>query len=60
MTVVPSEAAPATGLASGEGPFGRLGLAARLALRELRGGLAGFRIFIACIALGVATIGGVG
>jgi putative ABC transport system permease protein len=32
----------------------------RLALRELRGGLAGFYIFVACIALGVAVIAGVG
>ncbi|WP_075214186.1 ABC transporter permease [Mongoliimonas terrestris] len=30
------------------------------ALRELRGGLAGFRIFVACIALGVAAIASVG
>ena len=34
-------------------------LAARFALRELRGGLRGFYIFIACIALGVAAIAGV-
>jgi putative ABC transport system permease protein len=34
-------------------------LAWRLALRDLRGGLAGFRIFIACIALGVMAIAGV-
>ncbi len=34
-------------------------LAARFALRELRGGLKGFYIFIACIALGVAAIAGV-
>lgn len=34
-------------------------LALRLALRELRGGLRGFYIFIACIALGVAAISGV-
>ncbi len=40
---------------SGAGPR----LAARFALRELRGGLKGFYIFIACIALGVATIAGV-
>ena len=32
----------------------------RLALRGLRGGLAGFRIFLACIAIGVAAIVGVG
>ncbi|KZL17032.1 Macrolide export ATP-binding/permease protein MacB [Pseudovibrio axinellae] len=34
-------------------------LAARFALREMRGGLRGFYVFIACIALGVAAIGGV-
>ena len=38
----------------------RLPVAARLALRELRGGLAGFRIFLACLALGVAAIAAVG
>src|SRR4051812_35068903 len=32
----------------------------RFALRELRGGLHGFRIFVACIALGVTAIAGVG
>ncbi|PKQ01496.1 MAG: glycosyl transferase family 1, partial [Alphaproteobacteria bacterium HGW-Alphaproteobacteria-12] len=37
-----------------------LGLALRLARRELRGGLKGFRVFIACLALGVAAIAGVG
>ncbi len=37
-----------------------MNLALRLARRELRGGLAGFRIFIACLALGVAAIAGVG
>ncbi|MEK9661177.1 MAG: ABC transporter permease, partial [Alphaproteobacteria bacterium] len=35
-------------------------LAGRLALRELRGGLAGFRILIACLMLGVTAIAGVG
>ena len=35
-------------------------IAARLARRELRGGLRGFRIFLACLALGVAAIAGVG
>lgn len=35
-------------------------LSLRLALRELRGGLRGFYIFIACIALGVTAIAGVG
>ncbi|CUH79140.1 ABC transporter permease [Tropicibacter naphthalenivorans] len=33
---------------------------ARFARRELRGGLSGFRIFLACLALGVAAIAGVG
>ena len=32
----------------------------RLARRELRGGLRGFRIFLACLALGVAAIAAVG
>jgi putative ABC transport system permease protein len=32
----------------------------RFALRELRGGLRGFYVFIACIALGVTSIAGVG
>jgi putative ABC transport system permease protein len=36
------------------------GLSVRLALRELRGGVRGFGVFIACIALGVAAIAGVG
>lgn len=34
-------------------------LAFRFSLREMRGGLSGFAIFLACIALGVAAIGGV-
>lgn len=33
---------------------------ARFARRELRGGLKGFRIFLACLALGVAAIAAVG
>ena len=37
-----------------------LRLALRFALREMRGGLSGFLIFLTCIALGVAAIGGVG
>jgi len=35
------------------------GLAFRLARRELRGGLKGFRIFLACLTLGVAAIAAV-
>src|SRR4051812_42273284 len=38
---------------------GSLPLVLRLALRELRSGLRGFGIFLACIALGVAAIAGV-
>ena len=34
--------------------------AARLARREMRGGLRGFRLFLACLALGVAAIAAVG
>ena len=36
------------------------GVAWRLARRELRGGLAGFRVFLACLMLGVAAISAVG
>jgi len=38
----------------------RLPLFLRFALRELRGGVRGFGVFLACIALGVAAIAGVG
>jgi len=38
----------------------RLPVALAIAVRELRSGLSGFRIFIACVALGVAVITGVG
>lgn len=37
-----------------------LPVSVRIAARELRGGLKGFRIFLACLALGVAIIAGVG
>jgi len=40
-------------------PASGLPLLLRLALRELRGGLKGFGIFLACIALGVAAIASV-
>ncbi len=42
------------------GPLAALRLALRFAWRELRGGLRGFAVFIACIALGVLAIAGVG
>ena len=37
-----------------------LKVASRFALREMRGGLGGFRVFLACLALGVAAIAAVG
>ena len=40
--------------------IGRLKLAFALARRELRQGLSGFRIFLACLVLGVASIATVG
>ena len=48
-------------LAPAPTPKGRtISLSLRYALRELRGGLRGFYVFIACIALGVMAISGVG
>jgi putative ABC transport system permease protein len=47
--------APATGLI----PRPSRAPTMRFALRDLRGGLAGLRIFLLCIALGVAAIVGV-
>lgn len=37
-----------------------MSVAWRIARRELRGGLTGFRVFLACLALGVAAIAAVG
>ena len=37
-----------------------MSLSYTIARRELRGGLRGFRVFLACLALGVAAIAGVG
>jgi putative ABC transport system permease protein len=42
------------------GTSGNFALSMRFALREMRGGLRGFYVFIACIALGVMAIAGVG
>ena len=39
---------------------GWLAAAWRIAQRELRGGVSGFRVFLACLALGVAAIAAVG
>ena len=38
----------------------QLGYALRLARRELRGGIGGFRVFLACLVLGVGAIAAVG
>src|SRR6185312_11088109 len=38
----------------------QIGIAFTLAARELRGGLRGFRVFLACLILGVAAIAAVG
>lgn len=45
--------------AASSGTAPSLKLAFTFALREMRSGLSGFYIFLACIALGVAAIGGV-
>ncbi|WP_135501304.1 ABC transporter permease [Roseovarius aestuariivivens] len=37
-----------------------LAVAVRIAARELRGGIRGFRIFLACVVLGVAAIAAIG
>lgn len=54
MTTVSTTATPA------RAPRFTLPLSLRLALRELRGGLSGFYVFILCIALGVTAIATVG
>ncbi len=60
MTVGLATPAPtADGTAASPSPAG-LRLALRLAMREMRTGLRGFYIFVACMALGVAVITGVG
>ncbi len=53
MTAIPAAA-------EGRGRTVAIPLAWRLALRELRGGIAGFYIFIACIALGAAALAAIG
>jgi len=49
-----------TSYSAGDFSRGGFSLTLRLALRELRGGLRGFYVFIACMALGVAAIASVG
>jgi putative ABC transport system permease protein len=53
VTAIPAEA-------SRRGRSISLPLSLRLALRELRGGISGFYIFIACIALGAAALASIG
>lgn len=48
-------AVPASGA-----PFSRAGVSLKIALRELRGGVRGFGVFLACLAIGVTAIAGVG
>ncbi len=55
-----SLAGAAKGASPAAGGRPRPGTALRFALREMRGGLKGFYVFIACIALGVGAIAGVG
>ncbi|GAB7081435.1 ABC transporter permease [Megalodesulfovibrio paquesii] len=47
-------------LSSRSSPVARFRLALRLARRELRSGLAGFGVFLACLALGVGAVATVG
>ena len=38
----------------------KVSLPLRLALRDLRGGISSFKIFLSCLVLGVAAIAGIG
>lgn len=61
MTLAASTSARAAGSRPGApGLRHRFALALRFALRELRGGVRGFGVFLGCLALGVAAIAGVG
>jgi putative ABC transport system permease protein len=61
MTLIARDAAGAGAPAlATPGVLARWRIASRFALRELRGGVRGFGVFLACIALGVAAISGVG
>jgi len=53
------ERSSSSGRVEGKSRREGIALALRFALREMRGGLSGFFVFLACIALGVAAIGGV-
>jgi putative ABC transport system permease protein len=58
-TAVPERGRPGR-MRAGRARSFRLPYAFRLARRELRGGVRGFRIFLACLMLGVAAIAGIG
>jgi putative ABC transport system permease protein len=67
VTISTIDSRPDSGIPSGPNRTGSdpasrdpVWLAWRLCRRELRAGSAGFRIFLACLALGVAAIAGVG
>ena len=55
-----AETSPALAASVRGGGSSKLPLPFRIASRELRGGLKGFRIFLACLTLGVAAIASVG
>jgi putative ABC transport system permease protein len=46
--------------ANGASSASRFGVSLKIALRELRGGVRGFGVFLACLAIGVTAIAGVG
>jgi putative ABC transport system permease protein len=46
--------------ANGASSLSRFAVALKIALRELRGGVRGFGVFLACLAIGVTAIAGVG
>ncbi|WP_343563654.1 ABC transporter permease [Kiloniella sp. b19] len=60
MSSISEAGIPASGQGSRRSKAPSLGMAFTVALRELRGGLKGFRIFLACLFLGVAAIAVVG
>jgi len=65
MTAAPDAALPGPASPARQAPLSRrllarLPLPLRFALRELRGGLRGFRVFLLCLALGVAALAAVG
>jgi putative ABC transport system permease protein len=59
MALISDTKAPAGAAGEAQAP-GRAAIIWRMTLRNLRAGLSGFGVFLACIALGVAAISGVG